>query len=327
VPKTAEHHAEQAEMRRRWPLSVDDIVASRQAPRNALLCRLVLALHGISDAVVLAHPYMVEALQGCDGRRVIYESNNVETNLKRGLLQGHPDFERLVRDVETCERKAIRLAAEVVVVADGDRHGLQMLGAAPSRGHCVPHGVDVPPTSPDHASLGAVRALFRGHLFAIFVGSAHPPNIEAALHICTRLATALPDWLFGIVGSVCEALPPDMPSNVLRLGRLDDASKDVVVEAADVALNPMTSGSGSNLKLGEYFAKGLPTVTTGIRSAELRRRARRQRHRMRAGGVSPSAPGTPAGRNPAPRYRCRGLRAGPRPPRLEAPGGAYARHT
>jgi hypothetical protein len=184
VPKTAEHHAEQAEMRRRWPLSVDDIVASRQAPRNALLCRLVLALHGISDAVVLAHPYMVEALQGCDGRRVIYESNNVETNLKRGLLQGHPDFERLVRDVETCERKAIRLAAEVVVVADGDRHGLQMLGAAPSRGHCVPHWVDVPPTSPDHASLGAVGALFRGHLFAIFVGSAphrtsRPPGISA----------------------------------------------------------------------------------------------------------------------------------------------------
>src|SRR5262249_38127587 len=138
LPKTAEHRAEEAEMERRGPRSGYDIVAYPPAPHNPLLCRVVRAPHPFSDAGVLVHPHMVEARRGCDGRPVIYESLNVETDLKRALLQGHPDFDRLLRDVETCEREAIRLAAEIVVVADSDRHGLQALGAAPGRMHCVP---------------------------------------------------------------------------------------------------------------------------------------------------------------------------------------------
>jgi len=39
------------------------------------------------------------------------------------------------------------------------------------------------------------------------------------------------------------------------VGCLDDATKDVVIELADIALNPMLSGSGSNLKLAEYFSR------------------------------------------------------------------------
>lgn len=31
---------------------------------------------------------------------------------------------------------------------------------------------------------------------------------------------------------------------------------------ADIALNPMTSGSGSNLKIGDYFANKIPVITT-----------------------------------------------------------------
>ena len=41
--------------------------------------------------------------------------------------------------------------------------------------------------------------------------------------------------------------------------------------AADVALNPMYEGAGVNLKVLEYLAMGLPTVTTrfGIRGLEV----------------------------------------------------------
>jgi glycosyltransferase involved in cell wall biosynthesis len=41
--------------------------------------------------------------------------------------------------------------------------------------------------------------------------------------------------------------------------------------AADVAVNPMTEGSGVNLKLLEYLAAGLPTISTpfGMRGLEV----------------------------------------------------------
>jgi glycosyltransferase involved in cell wall biosynthesis len=49
---------------------------------------------------------------------------------------------------------------------------------------------------------------------------------------------------------------------VRRLGYVEDLSR--VLAASDVALNPVTFGSGSNLKLPEYLAAGLPVVTTPI---------------------------------------------------------------
>ena len=43
-----------------------------------------------------------------------------------------------------------------------------------------------------------------------------------------------------------------------------------VLAAADVAVNPVATGSGSNVKLSEYLAAGLPVVTTplGLRGYE-----------------------------------------------------------
>jgi glycosyltransferase involved in cell wall biosynthesis len=55
------------------------------------------------------------------------------------------------------------------------------------------------------------------------------------------------------------------------LGVLEDAEMDVVLGAADLALNPTTSGSGTNLKMLQYAAGGIPILTTpfGNRGLEL----------------------------------------------------------
>ena len=110
--------------------------------------------------------------------------------------------------------------------------------------------------------LDHIRASLAGRHVLIFIGSAHPPNVEAAKYIIESLSPKMPDLIFALVGSICEALSPRCASNVIQFGRLDDATKDVVVELAAVALNPMLSGSGSNLKLAEYFSKSRPTITT-----------------------------------------------------------------
>jgi len=50
-------------------------------------------------------------------------------------------------------------------------------------------------------------------------------------------------------------------------GVVDDSTKNILLSIADVALNPMLSGSGTNLKMLEYFAAGIPVVSTefGVR--------------------------------------------------------------
>jgi glycosyltransferase involved in cell wall biosynthesis len=48
------------------------------------------------------------------------------------------------------------------------------------------------------------------------------------------------------------------------VGTVDDATRNVLLSVADVALNPMETGSGSNLKMLDYFASGVPVVSTAF---------------------------------------------------------------
>jgi glycosyltransferase involved in cell wall biosynthesis len=65
------------------------------------------------------------------------------------------------------------------------------------------------------------------------------------------------------MGSVCGAIAERrIPANVKLMGIVDDEVKAVLLGSADVALNPMTSGSGSNLKMLDYFSAGIPVVST-----------------------------------------------------------------
>ncbi len=50
--------------------------------------------------------------------------------------------------------------------------------------------------------------------------------------------------------------------NIIFLSDLDNGEKKLLLKAADIAINPVFHGSGTNLKMFEYMAAGLPIVTT-----------------------------------------------------------------
>jgi glycosyltransferase involved in cell wall biosynthesis len=96
------------------------------------------------------------------------------------------------------------------------------------------------------------------------MGSWHPPNIEAAEQVVAA-ARELPGVAFLLVGSHCAALEEAaLPENVLLCGELPDALKRSLLWSADLGLNPMLRGSGTNLKVVEYLAAGLPVLSTPL---------------------------------------------------------------
>jgi glycosyltransferase involved in cell wall biosynthesis len=106
----------------------------------------------------------------------------------------------------------------------------------------------------------------------VFIGSGHIPNVEAAAFLVESVAPALPHLVFGIIGSVCDAiglLP--RPSNVVLFGILDDAEKNALLKRAVIAANPLFEGGGSSLKVPDFFAARLALVSTsvGVRGYEL----------------------------------------------------------
>jgi glycosyltransferase involved in cell wall biosynthesis len=260
VPKTEVHR--RAENAYTWHVSAGDIINYQQAPNNQLLVSIVEAVAQYADAIVLSHPYMAGLLKDIPHVPVIYESHNVESELKRALLIGHPAYTEMTAAASECETLAIARSSEVISVSEADWPSLLAIGGLNDRIHLVPNGVEVPASPVNRRALESVRSVLDGRPLLVFIGSSHPPNIDAANYIVRELAPQLGHFMFGIIGSVCSALGAISAPNVIPFGPLDDLTKDVVLELADVALNPMLSGSGSNLKLADYFGKCLPTVTT-----------------------------------------------------------------
>lgn len=59
--------------------------------------------------------------------------------------------------------------------------------------------------------------------------------------------------------------------NVYLLGQVSDEEKKEILKISDIAINPMLSGSGTNIKVLGYLSAGIPTITTptGARGLDL----------------------------------------------------------
>ncbi|MBK1723518.1 glycosyltransferase family 4 protein [Thiocystis violacea] len=215
-----------------------------------------------ADILIACHPYAFPAIRSVCNAPIIYESLNVEVDLK-GSIFGHAPEQ--VEAVARTERDCARQAPLVLCCSDEDAARMQARYDLPKRPATVPNGVDsasYPSLDDSRRDRLRDRLGLRALPVALFVGSLHGPNLDA-LTALIAIAEACPDILFCVVGSVCEAPgQPKTTPNLKLVGRVTDAELRVWLAAADVGLNPMTTGSGTNLKMLEYAAAGLPILST-----------------------------------------------------------------
>ena len=219
-----------------------------------------------ADVVVHEFPFLFRHARKRPGQLLVYDAHNVEFDLQRTMLRG-PLGALLSRYTRWLESLACRESDVVFATSADDRRRLiELYRVAPDKVFVAPNGVDVSAVraTTDSERKDARRRLgVEGEDVLLFVGSFHPPNLEAVECLVGTLAPRLPDALFLIAGGAVAAVEPSrLPTNVARLGRVSDEAKTLLLRAADVALNPMFSGSGTNLKTLEYLAAGLPVVTT-----------------------------------------------------------------
>ena len=259
VPRTAEHVAEQMRINALSVTSADDIVAGSECVKNDLLLTIYCLAKEQARLIAVEHPYLAP-IPCLFGDRFIYSSQNNEALLKRRLFAEHPEGETLIGQVALLEKTVVERAAAVIAVAEDDAESLTrgVQGAGPVL--VVRNGADAP-VIPGAQDLAAVEPRIV-QPSAVFLGSAHPPNIEAVSFIVNQLAPACPGIEFHIIGGVCGAVNVRADSNVTLWGVLDDSIKAAVMGTCTLAVNPMSNGSGSNVKLADFLGNGLFTVTT-----------------------------------------------------------------
>lgn len=254
VPKTVSHRAAEADACSLYHVSAADILAIKAAPDNPWLSAIADCAASISDMLICEHPYMV-GLAHRNGARFVYSSQNFELQLKRDLLDGHPLYEQLMEDLLWAESYAVGGSDLVVAVSDDDARALGAAFPMTAPVVVVPNGANEPnPVTDELEPLDGVNV--------VFVGSAHMPNIEAARFITDRLAPLHPEITFHLLGSVCLGLAAEMPDNIITWGVVEEQVKADVLARCDLALNPMLSGSGSNVKVADYLKNGLAVLST-----------------------------------------------------------------
>ena len=270
IPKSQVHHVKESEISRSvdWvPITdivmpilymqtPDYIAALSEASRDAL-------------AVVASHPYTVDAIRECaSGKPLWFEAHNVEYTLKRAILPDSEAGRALLQRVRDCEARSWQTCEVAFACTQADLDELANLyGWTSALTVEVPNGFsldDVPAVSRADRRNLKERLGFGNSNVALFMGSWHGPNLTAVEQILV-LAAKLPSVKFLIVGSSGLAFKDRaLPRNVLMTGAIGDEEKAVLLSVADIALNPVVSGSGSNLKMLDYAAAGLPILSTSF---------------------------------------------------------------
>ncbi|PYU66628.1 MAG: hypothetical protein DMG49_21505 [Acidobacteria bacterium] len=235
-----------------------------------------------SRVIIISHPWVYPYVPRRPDELLFYDSHNCEYLVKKKILGSTVAGQLLAAGVRRLEGKLCREADLIFACSLGDSDQLSRLyGVSKEKIVLVPNGVDIEEIRPAHrqekiqAKHDLGLPLERPLL--VFVGSGYQPNYEAASFIVPQIAGKLPGCHFYIVGGVrdsfeartqetARALP-----NITWTGTVDNQRKLIIYKACDIAINPMFSGSGTNLKMLDYFAAGLPVISTpaGARGLEL----------------------------------------------------------
>ncbi len=196
------------------------------------------------------------------GGTALLAEHNVE--YKR-LAEQNPGLDadglRFLKDVEIglCRRSDI-----VITVSDSDRERLIADGVGGEHIHVIPHGVDLEEF--DHAAPLDLHAAFgipMERAILVYHGIyLYPPNLEAMAVMAREILPRLER--LGAKATVL-AIGRNPPEGSLHRDMIFSGPVPSVapyLKAADIAVVPLQKGGGTRMKILDYFAAGIPVVST-----------------------------------------------------------------
>ena len=268
IPQSTEHARYQWEAEKKVGVNLYDVAMIDFVDYSKEYVEKIKELEGDSDIVVFSHPYLWPLNKFIDhNKRVIYEAHNLEYLLKKDYVKDS----RYISKIYTTEKEAALKSDLILCTSEEDKQNLiEVYGSNPEKILVTPNGVD---TTRIHFVKNEEREKQKeitglsDFTTIIFVGSWHPPNLEALKFITDELCRRHTHYKFLVVGSVKDYYLNEygkLPQNVLAFGTVDEDEKYEIYKLADIAINPMFSGSGTNLKMLDYMSAGIPVVSTPV---------------------------------------------------------------
>lgn len=235
--------------------------------QNTVYKRYFNNLYKSSDIIIHESPFLLgyDQYLGIDGKMRIYNSHNHEYGLANQIWTNEKAKEFLpILYVE--EKKLVECADLVFTTSENERESfIDIYHKNQNQIKLAPNGIH-----PD-TWIKKITETSNKKPKAMFIGSEYLPNIEAVDFIINQLADKCVDLDFIIAGGCCNPFIKMRKTNVKFLGRIHHKQKLRIFEEADLAINPIMSGAGVNLKTLEFLSAGIPLFSTefGVRGLNL----------------------------------------------------------
>jgi glycosyltransferase involved in cell wall biosynthesis len=204
--------------------------------------------------------------------KVVYAAHNVEYDYFRMQASRARIRAAMADRIWTLEQRTVRASDLVLACTNSDARRLRHLYTAVPPIEVVPAGFEDALLNEDHeylrqrgrASIGVTSE----HVVLLFIGGPAPHNREAVDMLEREIMPQLSRQVHLVVAGECAV--PNSPADprVHHLGFTEDLRP--IFAAADIGVNPVSLGCGTNHKVAQYLGAGLPVVTTatGVRGYE-----------------------------------------------------------
>lgn len=244
-----------------WPSDFNHILL-----RSSSLSRVITSKIDDFDIICFEFPYLINYLKKKDGKLLCYNAHNVEYELiQKKYSNKRIIFKKFVlMRIYEAEKKTCEICDIVLTTSQRDRDLMKKIYSIKNEKiYVVPNGAwtkDINATKFNEKIIAKKQFNVRNAI--LFIGGSYDPNFEAVKYIY-KWAEQIPKYDFLIIGSSGSILKNVKPLDNLKiLGSVDEEEKKKALIAADIAINPILVGSGTNLKMLEYLAAGLPIITT-----------------------------------------------------------------
>jgi len=191
------------------------------------------------------------------------------------VVDCHDAFQVLRIDYSNALRRVLELSMEniayryaklVLTVSEKDKRLLIRYKIRQNKIVVIANGVDTTVYKPSVNADGIEKHYdLERFSIVVFVGNMeYAPNQEAISEITTKLAPKIASKIHNVRFLMVGRKPPKLPStsSLVFTGVVPNVAQLLAV--SDVAIAPLLHGSGTRLKILEYFSCGLPVVSTSI---------------------------------------------------------------
>ncbi len=268
IPQSREHAEAQWDLENKLKLNLYDVCMIDFVEKSKEYVNAVKKFVNSSDIIIFSHPYLFGLMRLIEkDKMIVYESVDVEYLLKKDYVKD----DELAEKIKQIEKEACIKSDTILAISEEDRQNLvELYGVEVDKISVASNGVDTNKIlliGEEEKIKAKSLAGLSGRNTILFVGSWHPPNLEALEFIVDDLALKFKDCAILVVGSIKDYYLQkykSFPNNILAFGTVDEEEKFEIYKLSDIAINPMFSGSGTNLKMLDYMSAGIPVITTPI---------------------------------------------------------------